>query len=252
MTTTHSPLLGFTPFLRKEITEWWQRRVAAVTFLVVAAFGTLGTMAGRIDQAGGGAPTPAMLDATFNVFGARLDQWVMMAGIFAGIGMLTQERATGTLAWTLSKPISRSSVLLAKWTAAVLMLTVFAVVLPLAWMVALSTLSYGNVPDLAAVARFGGVLIALPALFVALELGLATRIDNQAGIAAIAMAVAFAPYLLSAFLPSVAELWPSSITVVAAAVATGEPANLATVASWALTILAAGAAGLWIFNREDM
>ncbi len=137
-------------------------------------------------------------------------QWVMLAGIFASIGMLTQERETGTLAWTLSKPISRSSVLLAKWTAAVLALAVFAVMLPLTWMVVLSTLTYGNVPDLAAVARFGGVLIALPALFVALDLGLATRIHNQAGIAAIAFAIAFAPYFLSAFLPfgrrAVAEL----------------------------------------------
>lgn len=252
MTAIHSPLLGFTPFLRKELTEWWQRRAALVTFVVVATLGTIGTLATRIDQAGGGVPTSGMLDATFNIFGSKIDEWVMLAGIFASIGMLTQERETGTLAWTLSKPISRSSVLLAKWTAAVLALAVFAVMLPLTWMVVLSTLTYGNVPDLAAVARFGGVLIALPALFVALDLGLATRIHNQAGIAAIAFAIAFAPYFLSAFLPSVAELWPSSITAVAFAVATNDPANLATVASWALTILIVGAAGLWVINREDM
>jgi hypothetical protein len=108
------------------------------------------------------------------------------------------------------------------------------------------------VPDIAAVARYGGVLIALPAFFVAFNLALATRLNSQAGIAAIAMAVAFAPYILVSFLPSLAELWPSSIGAVAAAIAIGEPVNGAAVASWALTLLVAAAVGLWIFNREDM
>ncbi len=252
MTASIAPQPGFRPFLRKELQEWWLRRAALVTFVTVAAMGTVGTLATRIDEAAGGVPTAEMLNATVNIFNARFDQWVLMAGIFASIGMLVPERASGTLAWTLSKPVSRTSVLLAKWSAAVLMLALFAVVLPLAWMVGVATLSYGNVPDLAAIARYGGVLIALPALFVALNLALATRLDNQAGIAAISFGVAFAPYLLSAFGPSIADLWPSSIATVAGALAIGEPANGLTVVSWGLTVVVLGLAGLWIFNREDM
>jgi ABC-2 type transport system permease protein len=252
MTASIAPQPGFRPFLRKELQEWWQRRAALVTFITVAALGTLGTLASRIDEAGGGVPTADMLNATFNIFASKFDQWVMLAGIFASIAILAQERASGTLAWTLSKPVSRTSVLLAKWAAAVLMLAVFAVVLPLAWMVGVATVAYGNVPDLPAVARFGGVLIALPAFFVALNLALATRLDSQAAIVAISFGVAFAPYLLSAFAPSIVELWPSSIATVAGDLAIGEPANLLTVVSWGLTVVVLGLAGLWIFNREDM
>ena len=252
MTASIAPLPGFRPFLRKELQEWWQRRAAHVTFVVVAALGSIGTLATRIDQAAGGVPTAGMLNATANIFNSKFDQLVMMAGIFASIAMLVQERASGTLAWTLSKPVSRTSVLVAKWSAAVLMLAVFAVVLPLASMGALATVAYGNVPDVATLVRFGAVLIALPAFFVALNLALATRLDNQAGIAAISLGVAFAPYLIASFAPSIAELWPSAIAATAQALGTGEPANLLTVVSWGLTVIVLGVAGLWAFNREDM
>jgi ABC-2 type transport system permease protein len=252
MTATHPGLTGFRPFLRKELGEWWHRRAALVTFAVIAALGTIGTLAARIDESAGGVPTPGMLDATASVLGSRLEQWVVMAAIFASIGMLVQERAAGTLAWTLSKPVSRASVLLAKWTAAVVMLAVFAVGLPLAWMTLVAAWSYGSVPDLAAIARFGAVLIAVPALFVALDLALATRLDSQAGIAAIAMAVAFAPYLIAGLAPSAAELWPSSIAAVASAVAIGDAVSWPTVASWALALAGFAIIGAWAFNREDM
>jgi ABC-2 type transport system permease protein len=250
--TTTFPLHGFTPFLRKELSEWWQRRAALITFLVVSGLGIVGTLAIRIDELAGGVPTAAMLDPTANVLGAQFHQWILFAGIFASIGMLISERASGTLAWTLSKPVSRSSVLLAKWVAAVVMMGIFAVILPLAVSVAIATWSYGSVPDLAAVARFGLVLLGLPAFFVALNLAVATRIDSQAAVAAIAFAVVGAPYLLVAFLPSVAELWPTTIADMAAPFATGEPANLPTVASWAIALVASGVVGLLLINREDM
>lgn len=245
-------LYGFRPFFRKEVSEWLQRRAALVTFLVVAALGIVGTLATRIDELAGGVPTAAELDPTTNVLGAQFDQWILFAGIFASIGMLITERVTGTLAWTLSKPVSRTSVLLAKWIGAVVMLAVFGVILPLAVSVAVATWSYGSLPDLATVARFGLVLLGLPAFFVALNLALATRIDSQAAVAAIAFGVVGAPYLIGAFVPGVAEVWPTTIAAMAAPFAIGEPASLPTVASWAIALVAIGTAGLLVFNREDM
>jgi ABC-type transport system involved in multi-copper enzyme maturation permease subunit len=252
MTASRLRLRGFEPFLRKELAEWWQCRAAQVTFVVVAALGTLGTLSTRIDQAAGGVPSTGQLDATTNIFASQFAHWVMLAAIFASIGTLTQERTTGTLAWTLSKPVSRSSVLLAKWAAALLALALFSVILPLAWMVVVATVAYGAVPDLAAVARFGGVLLAVPALFVAIDLAVATRLDSQAGIAAIAIGIGYAPYLLGTFLPKLAELWPSAVGGLATTVGMGQPASVATVASWALTIAVVAIGGLWLFNREDL
>jgi ABC-type transport system involved in multi-copper enzyme maturation permease subunit len=252
MTASTFAVHGFRPFLRKELSEWWQRRAALVTFLVVAALGTIGTLATRIDELAGGVPTAAELDPTSNVLGAQFDQWILFGAIFASIGMLISERASGTLAWTLSKPISRSSVLLAKWVAGVVMLGVFAVALPLAVSVGIATWSYGALPDLAAVARFGLVLLAVPAFFVALNLALSTRVDSQAAVAAIAFGVVGAPYLIGTFVPSAAELWPTTIAAMAAPFALGEPASWPTVASWAGAVVAIGLAALLIFTREDM
>lgn len=252
MIASTAPLRGFTPFLRKELSEWWRRRSALIILAVVSALGILGTLATRIDELGGGVPTAAMLDPTANVLGAQFDQWILFTGIFASIGMLTQERTTGTLAWTLSKPVSRASVLLAKWTAGVAVIGVFALVLPLAVSVAVATWSYGELPDLGAVGRFGLVLLGVPAFFVALNLALATRINSQAAIGAIALGVAGAPYLIGGFVPAAAELWPSSIVALAAPFATGTAPNVPTLVSWAVAVVALGLIGIMVLDREDM
>jgi hypothetical protein len=252
MTANTLTFTGFRPFLRKELADWWRRRAAIATVLIVAALGAIGTLAGRIDQAIGGTGTPAHPAPTVNVLGAKFEDWILFAAIFTSIGLITQERTSGTLAWTLSKPVSRASVLLGKWTAGVLMLGIFAVALPLTASVVVATLAYGDVPDIGVIARFGLVLLALPAFFVALNIAAATRLNSQAAIAAIAFGVYAAPYLISAFAPQVAELWPTSMGVMAGGFAVGDAPSLATVASWALSIMALGALAVLAFNREDL
>jgi len=252
MTANTLTLTGFRPFLRKEVADWWRRRAALATVLIVAALGAIGTLAGRIDQTISGAGTAADPAPTVNVLGAKFEDWVLFAAIFTSIGLITQERTSGTLAWTLSKPVSRASVLLGKWTAGVLMLGVFAVALPLTASVVVATLAYGDVPDIGVIARFGLVLLAVPAFFVALNLAVATRLNSQAGIAAIAFGMFGAPYLISAFAPQIAELWPTAIAAMAGGFAVGDAPNVATVASWALSIVALGALAVLAFNREDL
>jgi hypothetical protein len=252
MTANTLALTGFQPFLRKEVADWWRRRAAVATFLIVAALGAIGTLAARIDATLGGAGSGAHPASTVNVLGAKFEDWVLFAAIFTSIGLITQERTSGTLAWTLSKPVSRASVLLGKWTAGMLMLGIFAVALPLTASVVVATLAYGDVPDVGVIARFGLVLLAVPAFFVALNLAVATRLNSQAGIAAIAFGMFGAPYLISAFAPQVAELWPTAIAAMAGGFAVGDAPNVATVASWALSIVALGSLAVLAFNREDL
>lgn len=251
--TTNFGLLGFGSFMRKELAEWWQRRAILATFGAITVLGIIGTLATRIDEwLSGLAPAAAQLDPTMNVLGALFDQWILFAAIFASIGLLIQERTTGTLAWTLSKPISRTSLLLAKWLVAVAMLAVFGLVLPLAVSVVVATWAYGSVPDLGRVATFGGVLIALPAFYVAFNLALSTRLNSQAGVAAIGAGAAMVPLLIGGFLPVLVELWPTSMSSVAMAMAGGEAPHLPTILSWAVVMIGLGIAGLVIFQREDM
>jgi ABC-type transport system involved in multi-copper enzyme maturation permease subunit len=252
MNAEKRPLQGFWPFFWKELSEWWKGRGAITTAIVLSALGTLGTLATQIDAWAGGIPTAAELDPTRNVLGAQFQQWIVFAAIFASIGMLIKERDSGTLAWTLSKPVSRSALLLAKWLAGTLMLTVFGLAVPLAWSVAVATVTYGSMPDLGVVATMGGWMIAIPAFVVALNLALATRVQSQAAIAAIGFGVALAPYLASSFLPVVAELWPTSMAQMATLVAAGNAPNPPTIASWAVTLVVVGFGGLLVFSREDL
>jgi ABC-2 type transport system permease protein len=243
---------GFRAFVIKELRDWWRRRAALTTAVAVSVLGAIGTLATRIDEWGGGVPTTAQLDPTANVLGAQFYQWVVLAAIFGSLGLLTTERATGTLAWTLSKPISRSAVLIAKWVAGVVVLAMAAVAIPLGVSVAIATAAYGGVPDIATITTFGLCLVAVAAFIVALDLALATRLDSQAGIAAIAFAVFAAPYLIVSIAPSLAAWWPTAIGWLADAFASGSAIELATLLGWAGSMVVAGAAGILIFDREDL
>ena len=75
-------------------------------------------------------------------------QFIVLAAIFATMSLLLAERDSGTLAWTISKPVSRTSVLVSKWLTATLVLWVAAVVIPMAVTTVLVTVLYG-LPDLA-------------------------------------------------------------------------------------------------------
>jgi ABC-2 type transport system permease protein len=252
MTALNGTLTGLRPFLAKELGDWWRRRAAITTAGVVVVLTSIGTLATRFDELAGGIPTTQMLDPTANVLGAQMEQWVAMASIFACLGLLTAERSSGTLAWSLSKPLSRPSLLLAKWVAASLTLGLSAVLLPLAASTVVATLAYGAPPDIAVVGRYGFVLLGIPLLFAALALALATRTDSQGAIAAIGFAVFAAPYLLSGILPAAAELWPASIGAMDGAVASGAPVSQATVVGWAAAVLGLALVAVITFAREDL
>jgi hypothetical protein len=252
MTAIDRTLTGFGPFLRKELGDWWRRRAAVATAAVVGGLAAVGTLATRIDEFFGGVPTAEMLNPTANVLSAQFEQWLAMASIFASLGLLTLERSSGTLAWSLSKPLSRPSLLLAKWCAASLTLALCAVVVPLAVSAGVASIAYGTPPDAGTVARYGLVLLAVPVFFAALNLAMATKVDSQGAIAAVAFAAFAGPYLLGSLLPGAADFWPTSVGLIAGAVASGAPANPATLASWAVAVVALLLTATLTFAREDL
>lgn len=252
MNATTRTLQGYWPFFRKEVSAWWRGRGALATLVAVTALAILGTMATRIDEAGGGTATAEQLNPTYNVVGSGFEQWIVFASLFASIGILVGERSSGTLAWTLSKPVSRSALLLAKWSAGTLMLVVFGLTIPLAIASGVATFAYGSAPDAGTVVVFGLWLAAAPAFIVALSLALATRFQSQSAIAAIGFAVAVTPYLAGSLIPMLAELWPTSVAHMATAVAAGEAVNPPTVIAWAVALVVIGAGSLVVFSREDM
>src|SRR5918996_961774 len=148
-------LPGFGGLLRKELTEWRRSRRIWVVFGVSALFMILSTLNSWLQAnlpADPGEPTVTPItDPMLILIGAVSSQIFAVAAIFAVMGILVAERESGTLAWTASKPVSRSGIWLAKYGAATTILWIVAGLLPLAATVAAVAALYGGGGRLAGV-----------------------------------------------------------------------------------------------------
>src|SRR6185312_4649138 len=108
-------------------------------------------------------------------------QFGVLAVIFATMSLLIAERDSGTLAWTISKPVSRTSVLLSKWLTATVVLWIAAFVIPIAVTAGIVTVLYGA-PDLPVVIALMLAVVAVPAMFVGITLVASTFVSNQAAV----------------------------------------------------------------------
>ena len=106
-------------------------------FIVSALFMTLGSLNSWLitmlpaDVTEGGEPP--ILDPLINLIQPISTHVFVIAAIFAVIALITAERESGTLAWTASKPVSRSAIWLSKFTAASIVMWITAAVLG-AWL----------------------------------------------------------------------------------------------------------------------
>ena len=250
-----SPLLGLGAFTRKELLEWLKSWRAVILLAVTTAMMVLSTLSARLAELstrGTSHPLPPGIsfDPTTNVL-VKWPEWVFFFAIIFSVSLFVVERDRGTLAWTLSKPLSRTALLIGKWTAARVVFTVFGIVLPMGASVAAATIAYG-VPDLGEVAVATALLAATPAFFIALTLALGTVLPSQPPVAGIAVAAAIAPGLIGSLVPGVAEALPPSIGPWAVAAAMGGPAPEITPIGWAVGTIAAAVFGIVMLRRADL
>jgi ABC-type transport system involved in multi-copper enzyme maturation permease subunit len=248
-------LLGLGNLIRKDVSEWVHGKrawiVVAVTttvFAFAAANGWISDWAARSlpAEAGDGPAKAVSLLPLDNVLFAVGTQFIALAVIFATMSLLIAERDSGTLAWTVSKPVSRTSVLVSKWLTATLALWVAAVVVPLAVTTALATVLYG-LPDLGVVVILGATLITVPAFFVAVALTAATLVPSQAAVGAIGMAVFAAPLVIAGIVPALAPLFPGSIFDWAVGFSVGGAVSIVTPVAWLV-----GLGGLFALARARL
>ena len=248
-------LLGLGNLIRKDLSEWVHGRrpwiVMAVTsavFAFAAANAWISDWAVRslpVEPGDGPAKAVSMLPLD-NVLFAIGTQFIALAVIFATMSLLIAERDSGTLAWTVSKPDSRTSVLVSKWLTATLVLWIVAVLVPLAVTTVLATVLYG-LPDLTTVAMLGATLITVPAFFVAVALTAATLVPSQAAVGAIGMAVFAAPLIIAGVVPVLAPFFPGAIFDWAVGVSLGGQASIVTPVAWLV-----GLGGLFILARARL
>lgn len=254
---------GFVVFSRKELLEFvrgWRLWVLAAVLGVFALTGPITArylreiLGAALGDQGGGLPLPPMPDPTY--VDAYL-QWtknlgdlvlILVVVLFAGV--ICGECRQGTAVLMLTKPLRRSTFVLAKAvTAMAVVAGSVAAATALTWLV--TRLLFPVAPVGPLVAAVGGWLL-LAGVFIAVTV-LASAWVQASGAAA---GIGLAAYLLL----TVAGVWaplrrvtPAGLRDVPGALAAGQPVEaagpaLAAVASIAVLLLLA----VWVFDRREL
>jgi len=252
--------LGFGTVLGKELTEWFKGPKALIVTGISVVGGIFMTLIPFVVKATnqaaetGPGQTQMLLtmDPTTNVLLGWGGGTVALIAVVATMALISAERDRGTLAWSLTNPVSPTSIIAAKFLAAMVVLGLTAVILPLAISVALATVVYGGLPDLAIVGSFAVLYLTLPAFYIALTVGVGTVIKSTAGVAGVAFAVMFVPPLIGGLVPLFSELSPTTIGNWAMATAKGEPASSLTLAGWVASMVFIVVGSKLAFDRQEV
>ena len=250
---------GFANLLRKENGEWWHTRrwwTQSLLWLLI--------INGLLAQVLWVLPTIAPeeeIDAieSLGIFFQVMSQFPVFAVIVIAQGTLIGEKQSGTAAWIMSAPVSRSAFILAKLIAnAIGFLFTIILVQGLVAYVQLS-LSAGSplalAPYLTLLALVGLILL----FYLALTLMLGAFFDSRGPVLGIAIGVAIASMLgisslFASFLPWIVLVLPDSIPNLITLLAAGEPPPDV----WPIPIILMSvysllfvALAIWRFKREE-
>ena len=248
------PFLGLGTIVRKEFAEWIRGPKALIILGVSVLAAVFMTVIPFIAEATSEAEAAGLLshDPTANVLLGWTGQTVALIAVLATMALLSGERDRGTLGWTLTNPVSPTSVIAAKFGVAFVVFVTTAVLLPMLVSIALATIVYGGLPDMGVVGTFFVLFTALPAFYIALTVALGAGVKSTVGVAGIAFAVMFLPQAIGGLVPIVSELSPTSIGSWAMLVAKGEPASMLTPIGWAIAMVVLVVGAKVVFDRQEL
>jgi len=252
---------GFSAFLRKELTEirrTWRLWVIpgmlvffGLTSPLIAALtpALVESMAASQPGVMIQLPPPSALDA-YAQFIKNLDQFVLIAVVITGAGVVSGERTTGTAILALTKPLSRGAFVVAKIIAQIALL-VAATLLGTIVCVAMTAVVFdgGNVARLVTAVA----LWLLYASLLVVVMTLCSAAFRSRGAAAGAgLGFYFLTLLLSSWGPAArygfVGLWPALRDALM-----GEPLAVAWPIATALVAIVLGVTGaVWIFERQEL
>ncbi len=253
---------GFSAFLGKEFKEIFRTWRIWVLPGIVLFFAVSGPVLAKItpdllrtlmtDQQPGMViqlPDPTHVDAYLQ-WTKNLSQIVLFAVIIMFGGVISGEKKSGTAALVLTKPLSRTAFVIAKFVSQAALVVVPTILGALAtWGITYAV--FAEAP-LAPLAEATGAWLVFALLFVALMELLSALFDSQAG----AAGLGFLGYILL----SVASIWKPALDYSPAALV-GAPTNLAmgeaTTLGWpiasALVIAALCVAGaVYVFRKREL
>jgi ABC-type transport system involved in multi-copper enzyme maturation permease subunit len=248
------PLMGFRTFAGKELREWTRGPGALIILGISVAAALFLTVIPFIAEATHEASEAGLLshDPTANVLLGWTGGMVPLIAVLATMALLSAERDRGTLAWSLTNPVSPTSIITAKYVVATLVLMTTAIIVPMLLSSGLSTVVYGGPPDFRIVGTFGVLFLAVPTFYVALTVAVGTAVKSTVGVAAVAFAVMFVPQILGGLLPVITELSPTSIGTWAMSVAKGQPASILTPLGWLVSMAVLVVGAKLVFDRQEL
>jgi ABC-2 type transport system permease protein len=246
---------GFANLLRNENSMWWGTRKWLIHLLLwLIVLNGLILLVGLTEGRETNNPVP--------IYQTLIQVFFQVGALATAIGMVTtaqgaivREKQLGTAAWVLSKPVSRSVFVLAKFAAYAVGFLGLAVVLPSAVFYGESLFLAARAPELAGFLAGVGIMVIHTLFYLALTLLLGTLFNTRGPISGIAMGVLFVGFLPPNLIPVAARLvlpWTLKDSAVGLVLGSELPAiwPIPVVATALWTVLFLGLA-LWRFGREE-
>jgi ABC-2 type transport system permease protein len=222
-------LAGFANLLSKELGEWFKTRrwlvQSLIWLLLINGFiAFIVYLIPTIDPAemesAGEQPLHIMALSMFYSF----------AAIAGSIGMVVltqdeviQEKQSGTAAWILSKPVSRSAFLLSKWLSNVIGGLIFITVLP--GVVTAAEITLAGLPEIPLLPFLAGIgAVALTLIFyISLVIMLGVLFEQRGPVLGIAFGVMFGGMIVGQIFPQIGYILPLTMDQIALTLGTGQP-----------------------------
>jgi ABC-type transport system involved in multi-copper enzyme maturation permease subunit len=234
-------------------TRWWRQALIWTVLLGSILAGMLWIFPGILAGIEGAETTTMDLPQAAAQF-AELAAFLSAIGVvILGQGLLLDNERLGLTEWLLSKPLSRSALVLATFLGHASGLLVTIVLVP--WSVAYLLLSVAG-GQAWPLGRFLGT-VALTGLFVlfhlALVLAVSAVIGNRGAVLAIPLGLLFGADMIAAWQPAVVEWLPYLVNRVAAALlVTGEVVAVGPVIATGIYTVALTAIAIAAFDRREL
>lgn len=259
---------GFTNVLRKENRDWWGTRRWWINLLIWLLL-INGVVAAALWPPVSTEPinpdSPTYIPAVEVVLPSGVMAYMVTSGILAVIGavvmiqgVILDEKKSGTAAWIMSKPTSRTAFIVAKLIANSVGLLVVTLVIQGA-VAYLMFVARGSAPQIGNFVA-GAALMSLNMLFyITLTLMLGTLFNDRAPVIAIPLGVLFGAQFLMGIAPTLAQFTPwiliypnGAATGQIMSVIMGLPiSNLTPIIATAVWCVVFTIVAIWRFQKEE-
>lgn len=248
---------GFANLLGKELGAWWATRRWIIHLLLwlgaIAGFILMGTLAQYRTSTNPAADIEELIQMFFHLGGF----FGLIGAVLVTQGAVVGERESGTAAWVLTKPTTRSAFILSKFTAIAPTFLLLSLVLPATATMVILTVFWGSAPPLAHFAEAVGILAVHQTFYIALTLMLGTLFHSRVPVGGVALGFWISGFILPnvKFFASMTPYLPWPLTDAAARIALWQPLRYQVwvpVVSTAVLIVVFLAVALWAFEREEL